>query len=38
MLIISMFNFPIGTIIGGVLWKRMSHPATKKYLNYPDEF
>jgi hypothetical protein len=36
MLIISMFNFPIGTIIGGVLWKRMSHPAAKKYLNYPD--
>ena len=37
MLIVSMFNFPIGTIIGGVLWKRMSHPATKKYLNYDDE-
>jgi uncharacterized Zn finger protein (UPF0148 family) len=38
MLIFSMFNFPIGTIIGGVLWKRMRHPATKKYLNYPEEF
>jgi Tol biopolymer transport system component len=33
MLIISMFNFPIGTIIGGVLWKRINHPAAKKYLN-----
>ncbi|MHB8279112.1 MAG: zinc ribbon domain-containing protein [Candidatus Humimicrobiaceae bacterium] len=36
MLIISMFNFPIGTIIGGVLWKRINHPAAKKYLNYHD--
>jgi len=33
MLIISMFNFPIGTIIGSVLWKRINHPAAKKYLN-----
>ena len=38
MLIISMFNFPIGTIIDGVLWKRMSHPAAEKYLNYLKEF
>ena len=34
MLIISMFLFPIGTIIGAVLWKRINHPSVKKYLNY----
>ena len=34
MLIITMFGFPIGTIIGGVLWKRINHPLAKKYLNY----
>ena len=34
MLVITMFWFPIGTIIGGVLWKRINHPLAKKYLNY----
>ena len=34
MLIIAMFGFPIGTIIGAALWKRINHPAAKKYLNY----
>ena len=29
-----IFTFPIGTIIGAVVWKRFSHPATQKYLNY----
>jgi hypothetical protein len=34
MLIISMLLFPIGTIIGAVLLKRINHPSVKKYLNY----
>ena len=34
MLIITMFGFPIGTIIGAVLWQRINHPLAKKYLNY----
>jgi hypothetical protein len=34
MLVISMFWFPIGTIIGSVLWSRINHPYAKKYLNY----
>jgi len=34
MLVITMFFFPIGTIIGAVLWKRINHPLAKKYLNY----
>ena len=34
MLIITMFGFPIGTIIGAALWKRINHSAAKKYLNY----
>ena len=34
MLVITMFFFPIGTIIGGVLWKRINHSLSKKYLNY----
>jgi hypothetical protein len=34
MLIISMFLFPIGTIIGEVLWSRINNPFSKKYLNY----
>lgn len=34
MLILTMFNFPIGTIIGGILWKRINHSFAKKYLNY----
>ncbi len=33
-LIITMFSFPIGTIIGAVLWKRINHPLAKRYLNY----
>jgi len=34
LLVLLMFNIPIGTIIGAILWKRFSHPASKKYLNY----
>ena len=34
MLVITMLGFPIGTIIGAVLWKRINHPLAKKYLNY----
>ncbi|MCL4415156.1 MAG: hypothetical protein M1308_01190 [Actinobacteria bacterium] len=26
--------FPIGTIFGAILWKRINDPAAKKYLNY----
>ncbi|MBN1383281.1 MAG: hypothetical protein JW983_00170 [Elusimicrobia bacterium] len=33
-LIITMFGFPIGTIIGATLWKRINHPLAKKYLHY----
>ena len=34
-LLIPMFvAFPIGTIIGAVLWKRINHPLAKRYLNY----
>jgi len=34
-LVITMvFFFPIGTIIGAILWKRFNDPASKKYLNY----
>ena len=29
-----VFSFPIGTIIGVVVWKRLSDPAAQKYLNY----
>jgi len=27
--------FPVGTIFGAILWKRINDPAAKKYLNYP---
>jgi hypothetical protein len=30
--------FPIGTIFGGIMWKRFKNPMTKKYLNYEDEY
>ena len=33
-LILTMFFFPIGTIMGATLWKRINHPFAKKYLNY----
>lgn len=34
-LIITMIVFfPLGTIIGATLWKRIKHPLAKKYLNY----
>ncbi len=37
-LVVTMvFFFPIGTIFGGIMWKRFKHPMTKKYLNYEDE-
>ncbi|MGM0366688.1 MAG: hypothetical protein ACQEP5_09170 [Actinomycetota bacterium] len=36
-LVVTMiFLFPIGTIIGAIVWKRFNHPASKKYLNYED--
>ena len=34
LIIIMIGGFPIGTIIGGVLWGRIKHPLAKKYLNY----
>ncbi len=37
-LVVTMvFFFPVGTIFGGIMWKRFNHPVTKKYLNYEDE-
>lgn len=37
-LVVTMvFFFPIGTIFGGIMWKRFNHPMTKKYLNYEDK-
>lgn len=37
-LVVTMvFFFPVGTIFGGIMWKRFNHPMTKKYLNYEDE-
>lgn len=33
-LVLTMLNVPIGTIIGAILWGRLRHPAAKKYLNY----
>ncbi|MCJ7472807.1 MAG: hypothetical protein MUP02_08380 [Actinobacteria bacterium] len=37
-LVITMvIFFPIGTIFGGIMWKRFNHPMAKKYLNYEDE-
>jgi len=36
-LVVTMvFFFPVGTIIGAVLWKRFNHPLSRKYLNYED--
>ena len=33
-LVVTMvFFFPIGTIIGAILWKRFNHPLSKEYLN-----
>ena len=26
--------FPVGTIFGAILWKRINDPVAKKYLNY----
>jgi len=34
LIIIMIFTFPVGTIIGAIVWKRFSHPAAQKYLNY----
>ena len=34
-LVVTMvFFFPVGTIIGGILWNRINHPLAKRYLNY----
>jgi len=34
-LVVTMvFFFPVGTIIGAILWKRFNNPLSKKYLNY----
>ena len=34
-LVVTMvFFFPVGTIIGAILWKRFNHPLSKRYLNY----
>jgi len=34
LIMIMIFTFPVGTIIGAIVWKRFSHPAAQKYLNY----
>ena len=34
LIIIMIVTFPIGTIVGAIVWKRFSHPAAQKYLNY----
>ncbi len=37
-LVVTMvFFFPVGTIFGGVMWKRFNNILAKKYLNYEDE-
>jgi len=37
-LVITMvLFFPIGTIFGGVMWKRFNNITAKKYLGYEDE-
>ena len=34
-LVIAMIIFfPVGTIFGAILWKRLKHPEARKYLNY----
>jgi len=34
-LVVTMvFFFPIGTIVGAVLWKRVNNDISKEYLNY----
>jgi len=36
-LVVTMvFFFPVGTIIGGILWKRIKDPLAKRYLNYEE--
>ena len=38
-LVVTMvFFFPVGTIFGGVMWKRFNHQMAKRYLNYEDEY
>jgi hypothetical protein len=34
LLILTMLSIPIGTIIGGVLLRRINNPLVKKYFNY----
>lgn len=34
LVMLMIFNFPIGTIVGAIVWKRFSDPAAQKYLNY----
>jgi len=34
LLILTMLSFPIGTIIGAVLLRRINNPLVKKYFNY----
>jgi hypothetical protein len=29
--------FPVGTIFGAILWKRINNPLAKKYLNYENK-
>lgn len=34
-LVVTMvFLFPVGTIVGAILWKRFNSPIAKRYLNY----
>ena len=34
LLILTMLSFPIGTVIGAVLLRRINNPLVKKYFNY----
>ncbi|MDD3777373.1 MAG: hypothetical protein PHN32_07185 [Actinomycetota bacterium] len=34
-LVVTMvFLFPVGTIVGAILWKRLNNPSAQGYLNY----
>ena len=34
LILIMIFTFPIGSILGAIVWRRFSNPEAQKYLNY----
>jgi len=34
LIVIMIFTFPIGSVMGAVVWRRFSHPTTQEYLNH----